>query len=62
MIQEKNKGHFVCMETSQLSVYCYECGVFVINDTSDRLLENLRTLVLTKKLTLEAEVGETGTV
>ena len=31
MIQEKNKGHFVCMETSQLSVYCYECDEFVIN-------------------------------
>ena len=52
----------MCMETSQLSVYCYECDEFVINDTSDRLLENLRTLVLTKKLTLEAEVGNIRTV
>ena len=43
------------MDTSQLSVYCYECDEFVINDTQDRFLENLRTLVLTKKLTLEAE-------
>ena len=43
------------MDTSQLSVYCYECDEFVINDTQERFLENLRTLVLTKKLTLEAE-------
>ena len=43
------------MDTSQLSVYCYDCDEFVINDTQDRFLENLRTLVLTKKLTLEAE-------
>lgn len=64
------------MDTSQLSVYCYDCDEFVVNDTQDRsvdilyyqiqianynvinvgrFLENLRTLVLTKKLTLEAE-------
>merc|ERR1719481_951370 len=43
------------METSDLSVFCYECDEFVINDTQDRFLENLRTLVLTKKLTKEAE-------
>ena len=43
------------MDTSQLSVFCYECDEFVINDTADRYLENLRTLVLTKKLALEAE-------
>ena len=45
----------MCMETSDLSVFCYECDEFVINDTNDRFLENLRTLVLTKKLTKEAE-------
>ena len=43
------------MDTSQLSVFCYECDEFVINDTADRYLENLRTLVLTKKLALESE-------
>ena len=48
------------MDTSELSVFCYECDEFVINDTTDRFLENLRTLVLTKKLTLEAE-SETPT-
>jgi len=53
--KEKTKGHSVCMETSDLSVFCYECDEFVINDTNDRFLENLRTLVLTKKLTKEAE-------
>ena len=72
MMQEKNKGHSVCMDTSQLTVYCYDCYEFVVNDTQDRsaecsfqlnflscncrrFLENLRTLVLTKKLTLEAQ-------
>jgi len=53
--KEKTKGHSVCMDTSELSVFCYECDEFVINDTQDRFLENLRTLVLTKKLTKEAE-------
>lgn len=53
--QEKTKGHSVCMDTNMLSVFCYECDEFVINDTQDRFLENLRTLVLTKKLTKEAE-------
>jgi len=55
MHKEKNKGHSVCMDTSQLTVYCYDCDEFVVNDTQDRFLENLRTLVLTKKLTLEAQ-------
>ena len=45
----------MCMDTSELSVFCYQCDEFVINDTQDRFLENLRTLVLTKKLTKEAE-------
>ena len=43
------------MDLNQLTVFCYECDEFVVNDTEDRFLENLRTHVLTKKLTLEAE-------
>ena len=45
----------MCMDTNELSVFCYDCDEFVINDTPDRFLENLRTFVLTKKLTKEAE-------
>ena len=43
------------MDLNQLTVFCYECDEFVLNDTEGRFLENLRTHVLTKKLTLEAE-------
>ena len=35
-LKEKNKGHSVCLDTSQLTVYCYECDEFVVNDTPDR--------------------------
>lgn len=59
MHKEKTKGHSVCMDTNQLSVFCYDCDEFVINDTNDNFLENLRTLVLTKKLALE-ESSEAG--
>ena len=34
--KEKTKTHSVCMETKQLSVFCYDCDEFVINDTSDK--------------------------
>ena len=47
------------MDTNQLSVFCYDCDEFVINDTQDNFLESLRTLVLTKKLALE-ESSESG--
>lgn len=53
--QQKTKTHSVCMETKELSVFCYECDEFVVNDTSDRYLESLRTLVLTKNLAKETE-------
>lgn len=48
--KEKTKTHTVCMETTALTVFCYECDEFVVNDTPERSLENLRTLVLTKNL------------
>lgn len=53
--KEKTKFHSVCMETRELSVYCYECDEFVVNDTVDRYLESLRTLVLTKNLSKETD-------
>ena len=55
MHKEKNKGHSVCMDVNQLTVFCYDCDEFVINDTQDRYLENLRSLVLTRKLVSEEE-------
>ena len=54
-MQEKTKGHSVCMDTAELAVFCYDCDEFVMNDTADRVLESLRSLVLTKRLQLEAE-------
>lgn len=51
--REKTKGHSTCMETRELSVYCYDCDEFVINDTADRYLEGLRTLLLKKNLSQE---------
>lgn len=35
-------GHDVCLNTNILSVYCYKCDEFVINDTPDLRLESLR--------------------
>merc|ERR1719509_677346 len=52
--KEKTKTHSICMETKELSVYCYECDEFVINDTADRYLESLRTLLLRKNLSQES--------
>ncbi|XP_050077231.1 ubiquitin carboxyl-terminal hydrolase 3-like [Anopheles maculipalpis] len=36
------KNHNICMNTSNQSVYCYKCDEFVINDTNDNALEELR--------------------
>jgi len=58
--KERTKTHSVCMETKELSVFCYECDEFVINDTADRYLESLRTLVLTKNLSKEVESPAPG--
>ena len=54
---EMNKKHSVCMETKDLSVFCYDCDDFIINDTADRLLENLRTVLLTKNLANDVEAA-----
>ena len=34
--KEKTKSHSVCMETKELSVFCYDCDEFVINDTAEK--------------------------
>lgn len=35
-------GHDVCLNTTILSVYCYRCDEFVVNDTPDQRLDALR--------------------
>ncbi|XP_053676128.1 ubiquitin carboxyl-terminal hydrolase 3-like [Anopheles nili] len=37
-----NRNHNICINTSNQSVYCYKCDEFVINDTNDNALEELR--------------------
>uniref|UniRef100_A0A182QVN5 Ubiquitin carboxyl-terminal hydrolase n=1 Tax=Anopheles farauti TaxID=69004 RepID=A0A182QVN5_9DIPT len=37
-----HQNHNICMNTSNQSVYCYKCDEFVINDTHDNALEELR--------------------
>ena len=34
--KEKTKSHSICMETKELSVFCYDCDEFVINDTAEK--------------------------
>ena len=48
--KEKTKTHSVCIETKELSVYCYDCDEFVINDTADRYIEKVR-----EKLSVQSE-------
>ena len=51
--KEKTKTHSVCMDTKELSVYCYECDEFVINDTVDRCRQEGEGKVVRWKETLE---------
>uniref|UniRef100_A0A182JZL9 Ubiquitin carboxyl-terminal hydrolase n=1 Tax=Anopheles christyi TaxID=43041 RepID=A0A182JZL9_9DIPT len=37
-----HSNHNICMNTSNQSVFCYKCDEFVINDTDDNVLEELR--------------------
>uniref|UniRef100_A0A182P5G7 Ubiquitin carboxyl-terminal hydrolase n=1 Tax=Anopheles epiroticus TaxID=199890 RepID=A0A182P5G7_9DIPT len=37
-----HQNHNICMNTSNQSVFCYKCDEFVINDTNDNALEELR--------------------
>jgi len=52
--KEKTKTHAVCMETKELSVFCYDCDEFVVNDTADRFIEKLRGQILNMKLARES--------
>ena len=53
--KEKTKTHAVCMETKELSVFCYDCDEFVVNDTPDRFIEKLRSHIVNKKLLRDSE-------
>lgn len=36
------QNHSICINTVNLSVYCYKCDEFVVNDTPDNTLEEIR--------------------
>lgn len=36
------RNHSICINTINLSVYCYKCDEFVVNDTNDNVLEEIR--------------------
>lgn len=36
------QNHNICINTVNLSVYCYKCDEFVVNDTPDNTLEEIR--------------------
>lgn len=36
------QNHNICINTVNLSVYCYKCDEFVVNDTTDNVLEEIR--------------------
>lgn len=36
------RNHSICINTINLSVYCYKCDEFVVNDTTDNVLEDIR--------------------
>ena len=42
-----DKAHPVCLEAQELSVFCYACDDFIVNDTKDTKLDRMRG-VLTK--------------
>merc|ERR1719356_1585359 len=48
------------METKQLSVFCYDCDEFVINDTSDKYLESVRNILLQRNLAQSEESLSSG--
>ncbi|XP_054288091.1 ubiquitin carboxyl-terminal hydrolase 3-like [Macrosteles quadrilineatus] len=47
----KQQNHLVCIDCSSLSVFCYSCDDFVVNDTENGCLARIRQLI---------KVGETS--
>jgi len=49
------------MDTTELSVFCYDCDDFIINDTKDRNLEKIRSVIVTRNLaTRQTEESESS--
>jgi len=44
--KEYHKTHSLCIETKELSVFCYDCDEFVINDTPDKYIQQLRNKLI----------------
>ncbi|XP_055596056.1 ubiquitin carboxyl-terminal hydrolase 3-like [Uranotaenia lowii] len=36
------QNHNICINTVNLSVYCYKCDEFVVNDTADNMIDEIR--------------------
>lgn len=60
--KEYSKTHSVCIETKELSVFCYDCDEFVINDTEEKYIEHLRTKLIQKTILLEKPEAESSQV
>jgi len=40
-----DKAHPVCLECNELSVFCYACDDFIVNDTNDTKLDRMRDVI-----------------
>jgi len=47
-------GYSVCMDVQELSVFCYACDDFVINDSPDSKLDRLRTALVELKNSIKS--------
>ncbi|XP_073977713.1 ubiquitin carboxyl-terminal hydrolase 3-like [Rhodnius prolixus] len=43
---EKNSKHTICMDCENLSVFCYACNDYIVNDTAEGLITRLREAIL----------------
>merc|ERR1719419_843576 len=50
--QDHFRTHSVCLETKELSVFCYKCDEFVINDTENKYIESLRNKIFQRSIVL----------
>jgi len=41
----KQSPHSVCLEINELSVFCYACDDFIVNDTNDTKLDRMRAVI-----------------
>ncbi|KAK0181457.1 hypothetical protein PV327_003743 [Microctonus hyperodae] len=45
---EKNTQHCVCIDCENLSVFCYSCDEYVVNDTTNGQIEKIRQITFRK--------------